>query len=214
MSVRLKFVFIGNPNCGKTALNHKFITQRFENNQSSTIGAIFSFRQLNYTNISPTTQNLKVAINFWDTAGQERFRSIVPMYYRGSSAILLVFDLTNRSTFQSLIDYWSLQIKHENCIKVFLIGNKTDLNSRQVTTLEAQQFANQHGFDYYETSAKCDDLEPLLKTMVLSVCEKIDESHLPLDKLQFYGVQIDPIEPNWSWKSMGKSTWKGCCRIQ
>jgi small GTP-binding protein len=192
--MKLKFVFIGDPGGGKTAINTKFITQRFEEHTSSTFGAIFSCRQIEIPERKSTA-----IINFWDTAGQERFRSIAPIYYRGSSAIILVYDITNRSSFENLITYWSQQIKHENFMKVFLIGNKTDLINRQVTTLEAQRFADQNEFDFCEISAKCDNLEPLLRRMIEIVWKQIDQTHLSADKLKFYGIVIDPIPDQKSW---------------
>ena len=192
--MKLKFVFIGDPGGGKTAINTKFITQRFEEHTSSTVGAIFSCRHIEMPERKSTA-----IINFWDTAGQERFRSIAPIYYRGSSAIILVYDITNRSSFENLVTYWSQQIKHENFMKVFLIGNKTDLINRQVTTLEAQKFADQNEFDFCEISTKYDNLEPLLRRMIEIVWTQIDQTHLSADKLKFYGIVVDPIPDQKSW---------------
>jgi small GTP-binding protein len=198
-SMKFKFVFIGDPGGGKTAINTKFITQRFEQ-ASSTIGAIFSCRQIHIPE-----RNAQAVINFWDTAGQERFRSIAPIYYRGSSAIILVYDITNLQSFENLLTYWSQQIKHENFMKVFLIGNKTDLLNRQVTTYEAQQFADQNNFDFCEISAKYDNLEPLLKRMVNLVWTQVEDTHLSVDKLKFYGVVVDQIPE--------KKNWAQCCYL-
>ena len=190
MALTLKFVFIGDAGAGKTAINHKFITGKFDENHCvPTIGAIFSCRHINLS--------VPVKIQLWDTSGQERFRSIVPMYYRGASAILLVFDISNRKSFTNIKDYWADQIKNENSFIIYLIGNKKDLSEkRQVSENEAQQLANDNRFKYYEISAKSDDLDPLLFKIVENIQMQIKISDIPQDKLKFYGVNLDKPQVN------------------
>ena len=185
MSLTFKFVFIGDAGTGKTAINHKFITNQFEETPNTTIGVIFSCKQF-YSH----KYKRQIKIHFWDTAGRERFRSIVPMYYRGSSVILLVFDVSNRQSFQNVIDYWINKIKDENCFKIYLIGNKKDL-TRQVCEQEARGVAEQYGFEYKEISTKCDNLEPLLTEIIDSIYLRMAKSEITLDKLKFYGVNVD-----------------------
>lgn len=185
MALTFKFIFIGDSGAGKTSINQKFITGKFEEATDTTIGVIFSCKQY-YSEKYQT----HIKINFWDTAGQERFRSIAPMYYRGSSAILLVFDISNRITYQNIIDYWIEKVKHENCFQIYLIGNKKDLN-RQVTQKEASELAIKNQFDYLEISAKYDDLENLLTDIIDSVHGRVIESGITMAQLKFYGVNVD-----------------------
>lgn len=186
MNLTLKFVFIGDAGAGKTAINHKFITGEFnESLNKSTVGVVFSCRQFQFKKYK-----YPIKVHFWDTAGQERFRSIVPMYYRGSSVILLIYDINNRQSFQNIMDYWIGQIKDENCFKIYLIGNKRDLN-RQVSEGEAKLLAKKHGFEYKEISAKEDNLEPLLNEIILTTKKRIEASQISSDKLKFYGVNIE-----------------------
>jgi len=200
MNLALKVVFIGDAGAGKTAMNHKFVTGKFDDCSNPTVGAIFSCRHYK----SKKYKN-PIKIQFWDTAGQERFRSIVPMYYRGSSAILLIYDISSRSSFQSVIDYWANLIEKENCFRVYLIGNKKDLeSSRQVSIHEASDLATKYGFEFHEISAKDDDLEPLLSEIVNSVCDKIADSKISVDKLKFYGINIEAPTVNYSYV-------QGCC---
>ncbi len=200
MNLTLKFVFIGDAGAGKTAINHKFITGKFDEFSNPTIGVIFSCKQYK----SKKYKN-PIKVQFWDTAGQERFRSIAPMYYRGSSAILLVYDITSRHSFDNIVKYWADLIEKENCFKIYLIGNKTDLEeNRQVSLQEGLTFAQQHNFVFHEISAKDDDLEILLSEIVTSVCDQIAETKIPVDKLKFYGINIEAPQNDYRYIS-------GCC---
>jgi Ras-related protein Rab-1A len=95
-------------------------------------------------------------MQMWDTAGQERFRTITSSYYRGANAIVIVYDITNRGSFDN-IRAWLSEIKHyarEN-VHIMIIGNKCDLLSgRKVQTIEAQTLADELGVKFIETSAK------------------------------------------------------------
>jgi small GTP-binding protein len=91
----------------------------------------------------------------WDTAGQERFHSVTIAYYRGASGILLIFDLTRRSSFEH-VGFWLDQArKHAPPgIPIVIVGNKSDLEEqREVTHEEGQQAARGLGAGYAECSA-------------------------------------------------------------
>ena len=92
----------------------------------------------------------------WDTAGQERFRTITASYYRGSNGIIVVYDVTDRDSFDH-VSYWMKEIERLATPDVckLLVGNKADLTEkRAVTTEEGQALANQFGVTFVETSAK------------------------------------------------------------
>ncbi|OHT09995.1 Ras-related protein RIC1 [Tritrichomonas foetus] len=92
----------------------------------------------------------------WDTAGQERFRTITASYYRGSNGIIIVYDVTDRESFDH-VSYWMKEIDRLATADVckLLVGNKADLTEkRAVTTEEGQALANQFGITFVETSAK------------------------------------------------------------
>mmetsp|Transcript_13887 Transcript_13887/g.21647 ORF Transcript_13887/g.21647 Transcript_13887/m.21647 type:complete len:141 (+) Transcript_13887:167-589(+) len=99
-------------------------------------------------------QNIKLQI--WDTAGQERFRTLTASYYRGAHGIIIVYDVTDRETFDN-VKQWMHEIErfaNEN-VCIVLVGNKCDLtDKRQVSTEEAQELAGYYGIPYLETSAK------------------------------------------------------------
>jgi len=99
--------------------------------------------------------NYKVKVQLWDTAGQERFKSLAMTYYRKAYGILLLFDITKRSSFFSCKHYLE-EIRansDKNCI-IYLIGNKIDLESkRNISFDEANIFAKKENIKYVETSA-------------------------------------------------------------
>uniref|UniRef100_A0AAR2JF76 RAB31, member RAS oncogene family n=1 Tax=Pygocentrus nattereri TaxID=42514 RepID=A0AAR2JF76_PYGNA len=92
----------------------------------------------------------------WDTAGQERFHSLAPMYYRGSAAAVIVYDITKLDSFQTL-KKWVKELKEHGPedIVVAIAGNKNDLGDiREVPTKEAKEFAESIAAIFIETSAR------------------------------------------------------------
>ena len=97
-------------------------------------------------------------LQIWDTAGQERFRSIQASYYKGANGILVVYDITNRRSFEGL-NSWLIEIEKNGNKNVYklLIGNKSDLeDERKVSKEEGKEFAEINGMEFFETSAKED----------------------------------------------------------
>ena len=94
-------------------------------------------------------------MQIWDTAGQERFRTIAKNYYRGAHGIILVFDVTNKKTFDN-IKMWVNQIKEEASSKVcvILVANKIDSEERVVSKEDAAELAKVNELKLYEASAK------------------------------------------------------------
>ena len=97
-----------------------------------------------------------IKLQIWDTAGQESFRSITRIFYKGSHAVMLVFDITTRQSFDN-IRTWKKEIENnaEEGIVQYLVGNFADLeNEREVTKSEALALCQELGFAHYmETSA-------------------------------------------------------------
>jgi small GTP-binding protein len=144
-----KFILIGSSGVGKTAILKRLVNDTFVEESQSTIGVEFETTMLNIDN-----QRLKLQV--WDTAGQERFRSIAKAYYRSAVGVILVYDLTDRRSFEDLGSW--LNDAHALCdpnAVIQLIGNKADLSPhRMVTVQEAENLAKVHNMQYLETSAK------------------------------------------------------------
>ncbi|CAH1401593.1 unnamed protein product [Nezara viridula] len=143
-----KVVVLGAQGVGKTSLVVRYIGKMFSHHISPTIGASFFTCNIN-------VDDTRVRLQVWDTAGQERFRSMAPMYYRNANAALLVFDITQPTSFAS-IKSWvkELQRNVEEPLVLCVVGNKTDLESqRKVTREEAEQYAISIAATYFESSA-------------------------------------------------------------
>ncbi|TDL29752.1 ras-domain-containing protein [Rickenella mellea] len=129
-----KIVVMGNTGVGKTSLLQRYTQNKFDpKNTTSTTGAFFVTKKVH-------VDGLKVRLQLWDTAGQERFRSMAPMYYRGANAALLLYDITNSSTFEDVRGW--LEELRKNCtaeLIIYIVGSKADLHRhRQVTSDRAR----------------------------------------------------------------------------
>ncbi|EAN34115.1 Ras-related protein Rab-2A [Theileria parva strain Muguga] len=145
-----KYIIIGDTGVGKSCLLLRFTDKRFKPDHDLTIGVEFGTRFI-------TVQGEQIKLQIWDTAGQESFRSITRSYYRGAAGALLVFDISRRSTFEHLTK-WLEEVRDHGSptMSIILIGNKTDVASREVEYHEGKQFADQNDLIYMETSAKGD----------------------------------------------------------
>lgn len=145
-----KLLLVGDAGVGKSSLLLSFTQGDFKEDQRNTIGVDLKVKFLNF-------RGSKLKLTIWDTAGQERFRTLTSAYYRGAHGIILVYDITCRSSFENTqnwlkeIDIYST---NPDVIKL-LVANKTDLNAqRTVSKKEGQQFARDHGMIFIEASAK------------------------------------------------------------
>lgn len=100
--------------------------------------------------------DVTVKFEIWDTAGQERYRSLAPMYYRGASAAIIVYDITNPDSFTGAKSWVKeLQRRGDPNVVIALAGNKADLEARRkVEFEEANAYAEENGILHMETSAK------------------------------------------------------------
>lgn len=144
-----KLLIIGDSGVGKSSLMNRFSDNIFNETFINTIGVDFKIRTINM-------DGKMIKLQIWDTAGQERFRTIVSSYYRGAHGIMVVFDITNKESFEN-IPMWCEEIKKyaADSIKKILIGNKSDFETkRQVVYSEAKELADSRNMEYIETSAK------------------------------------------------------------
>ena len=143
-----KIVVVGSSGVGKTALVNQLVNKTFREDSQPTIGVEFK----SYT-IQADDETVKLQI--WDTAGQERFRSVSKAYFRNAVGAILVFDLTSRQSFDEL-DTWinDLNALCTQNTYIILVGNKKDLDDRQIVETEGEEYASRHNLIYLETSAK------------------------------------------------------------
>lgn len=143
-----KVVMVGDSGVGKTNILSRFTRNEFNVQSKATIGVEFATKPIHM-------EGNTIKLQIWDTAGQERYRAVTSAYYRGAVGALLVYDITERSTFNK-VESWLKELRDhtEDDIVVMLVGNKSDmLNERTVETDEAEAFSVQHKLLFIETTA-------------------------------------------------------------
>ena len=148
--LNFKLIIIGDAGVGKSSITTKATKDYFDDSYTTTIG--FEFFSLN---LMINDQIIKLQI--WDTCGQEIYRSLISSFYRNSSLAFLVYSIDSYESFGNLKNWLNeLKIHSNPDIKLFLIGNKIDLNEkRKIEESQGQEFAKENNFSYFmETSAK------------------------------------------------------------
>ena len=175
--IQTKLVLLGEAAVGKTSVVYRFVQDDFQENREPTIGAAFLTQRCRL-------EDRLIKFEIWDTAGQERFHSLAPMYYRNAQASAVVYDITKAASFEKAKNWVKeLQRQANPHIVIALVGNKLDLVSdrlnlseeedsakkvesddtdedaapaaqREVACSEAQQYADEMGLLFFETSAK------------------------------------------------------------
>lgn len=143
-SERLKIVMLGGTNVGKTSIVQRYIKGEFKVTPEPTLGVSFFSQRL-------ILNNTNVLMEIWDTAGQERYRSLVPMYYRNSDIIIIVYDSVNQLSFLDC-KYWINTIKKNGKQSpILIVCNKIDMNDDD---FGGEQFAKDNGYYFKKVSAK------------------------------------------------------------
>ena len=151
-AIKCKVVLIGKSGVGKTSIISRYTTNVFKESLMTTPGANFTTKQVEFPQYKKT-----IKFEIWDTAGQERYRSLAKVFYNNASACILVYDITNKDTFDDIINYWVPEIK-ENTPKdiiLALAGNKSDkYDKTEVSEEEGKSLAKEIKSIYMRTSAK------------------------------------------------------------
>ena len=152
-----------------------------------------------------------IQIQVWDTAGQEAFRAITRTYYKNSACALIVYDITNRKSFQS-IKSW-LETCRDMCSKnvlIVLIGNKSDLDGKRVITKdEGFKFAQENNLKFFETSAlNGNNVEEVFLEASTELLNKVENREISYDSNS--GVQIRNFPNKEIEELLGKKQ-KKCC---
>lgn len=144
-----KLLLIGNSGVGKSCILMRYADNSFTENFFNTIGVDFKIKTI-------TLNDQVIKMQIWDTAGQDRFRTLTSSYYRGAHGIIIVYDVTNKDSFDN-VRQWMQEIEKfasENVNKL-LVGNKSDLEEqREVTYDEGVELAKKFDIPFLEVSAK------------------------------------------------------------
>ena len=173
----LKYIIIGDAAVGKSNLLLRFAQNDFKTEYQLTIGVEFGAKNLDIN-------NKKFRLQIWDTAGQENYRSITRAYYKNSVCAVLVYDISNRETFEH-ISNWIEDCTAQSPKTVFmiLVGNKSDLiNNRQVSFEEGKEMAKNNNMMFFETSAKTgENVNNIFEESAKEINNKINQGYYDLD---------------------------------
>lgn len=177
-----KILLLGDSSVGKSCILMRYTDNTFQEVFLSTIGIDFKFKDVELDN------GKKVKIQIWDTAGQDRFHSMTRTYFKGAQGIILVYDVTNRKTFEN-IKKWVSQIKEEvsDKVSIVLVGNKIDIvEGRRVNIEEGEKMAKECGISYFETSAKLgQNIDSTFKELVKMTVKSYGNINIKSSKLNF-----------------------------
>jgi len=198
-----KILTIGESGVGKTCILLRYTDNKFIKHHLTTIGIDYKTKDVNINGKS-------IKLKIWDTAGQERFRNITQQYYKGADGIVLVFDLTDRNSFEKIRE-WMKQIQsytQRESIAIVLLGNKCDAENKAVSAKEASDIAAEYNMKFFETSAmnniNIEESFKQLSTDIVKIKEikNAGSDFTPQNQVQ----QLKPVDKNDKKKDK-----KGCC---
>jgi small GTP-binding protein len=187
-----KIVMLGDQSVGKTSIINRLVFDSFTGSEQPTVGVDFVSKTVNI-------DDKTIRLQLWDTAGQERFHSLIPSYIKDSAIAIIVFDITNQVSFNS-ISKWINDVREERGTStvIYVLGNKTDLaEERVVQNADAAAFLKKENIEYFEVSAKSgDNVIPFFKSLSekLSGAKKPKEEGKSEEK-QPGGVSLRSPEP-------------------
>ncbi|KAJ7520083.1 hypothetical protein O6H91_20G065800 [Diphasiastrum complanatum] len=185
----IKLLLIGDSGVGKSCLLLRFSDDSFTTSFITTIGIDFKIRTVEL-------DGKRIKLQIWDTAGQERFRTITTAYYRGAMGILLVYDVTDESSFNNIRN-WIRNIEQHasDSVNKILIGNKADMDEskRAVPTARGQALADEFGIKFFETSAKTNlNVENVFFTIARDIKQRLSEADSKPEVLSLFSCVPSP----------------------
>ena len=203
-----KLIVVGETNVGKTSLIKQYIDNIFSEEKIATVGYDTITKEI-------AIEDRKIKLNIWDTCGQEQYRTINQMFVKNSKIALLVYDITQKDTFNELKNYWYTYITTSlgKNIIIGIAGNKCDLyEDEQVKTEEGKEYAESIGAIFKETTAKNNEaisqlIELLTKKYIETIgnVKNINSNYVNKNK-ENKGVQLNKENVTKSNKK------KGCCK--
>lgn len=193
----LRIIIVGDSSVGKTCLVVKFTEDRFIDAHDITIGVELGNKVLQL-------ENNIIKFQIWDTSGQENYRSVTRSFYRRAGCAILVFDLTDSSSFYNC-ESWVREIRQnsKDDIVLYLVGNKSDLvTGDNIPIDEINKFVASHGIlAYKQTSAKTgENIENVFREAAVRLLE-MDKGTNPKDSGKFEIQKVNQV----------KSKRKRCC---
>lgn len=165
-----KCIVVGDGAVGKTAATIRYATGTFADSYKMTIGVDFRVKII-------TLEGKKIKLQIWDTGGQERFANVRPLYYRGASGAIVMFDISSRDSFLNLPKWFDEVVRYCGELPWIIVANKLDLEDqfRRVYTDEGESYSKQMNAEYYECSAKDGrNIETIFRTIARKMLQSAD----------------------------------------
>ena len=146
---KYKVILIGDSSVGKTSLIIRFCDDKFEGNAIATLGIDTRTKYV-------IRKDKKIELQIWDTAGQEKFKSLSKSCCNQMDGIVFVYDMGKNISFKNIRD-WYVNLKDVvdyNTVGLALVGNKCDIEQKEVDTSRGEEFASKHNMTFVEASAK------------------------------------------------------------
>ena len=189
-SEKHKIIFVGDSSVGKTSILNTY--SKKNKIPKATLGTEFTEKYIEKHNLT---------LQIWDCAGQERFRALTKLYYRGAEICILVFDLTNPKSLESIENYWIPTVKNEagESIKFVLVGNKFDLTSN-IDYSTVWKLCNTHNIKFIETSATKNlyinnIFETVSQLINSKIIEDVEKNKNEIHNRQLQKVNVNLITP-------------------
>jgi small GTP-binding protein len=145
-----KIILVGDARVGKTSITNRFFNDNFNPNEASSVTVQIQRKTVNIENTSKWAE-----LHVWDTLGQEKFKSLASLFFKKSVGAFLVYDCTNKMSFDHL-ESWYSEISNnvDTRVIIMLLGTKCDLPNREVSYNQAMEYARAKNFGFLEVSAK------------------------------------------------------------
>lgn len=206
-----KIILIGNTGVGKTSYCDRLLHNKYNDIFLPTLGVDFFAKNITLDD------NTVIKTHIWDTAGQEKFNGIITHYYKDIAGAIIMFDISNRYTFNRL-KYWKNEIiKKSNCeinsFPILLLGNKCDNKNREVTRDEAEIYALKNSMIYEEITCKHNyNIEKSFLKIGKEIYQRMDKEKLGPGIKRHFSQTKDELLKNMDFDRKCPST-TTCCVI-
>lgn len=167
-----KILLIGNSGVGKTSFLLQYCEGKFNPAFVSTVGIDFKVKTVK-------VKDKRIKLQVWDTAGQERYKIITTQYYRHAMGFLVMYDITNETSFLDIRNWLSQVQQHSfGNAQILIVANKSDLeDQRAVPTQRGKDLANELGYEFFEASAKtAESVQSTFHALVSAICIQMADS--------------------------------------
>jgi len=210
--IQCKVVLLGETGVGKTSIITRYVSNTFSQYVMTSTGSSFVSKNI------ILDENNKVKLQIWDTAGQEKYRSLAKIFYQSTAVAILVYDITTKSSFEGIKNYWAKEIKNNSPsdIIIAVVANKSDnYLEQEVPTEEGKDLAKQLNAIFSSTSAKLgngiDELFNLIAEKYIDPSKDISESFLSKDEIKDKHNKIKIKEIRKKSQTEVKNQKQSCC---